>query len=107
MTGQWVTRRGGVKVFVETPERPRTLDLTRLIACPTCHAKVTETCRTSGGNPTAPHGSRLAPRLCPCGALLEPKKQLCEHCRVESRRLSWRLREQRRKTSQRRREVAA
>ena len=80
MTGPWV-QRGGIKVFVETAAEPKRYDLGQLIACPTCRAKVTETCRTKNGRRTTPHGSRLAPRLCPCGSLLGWKRRLCDSCR--------------------------
>lgn len=86
--GTWV-QRGAVKVWTAASEPPpKIYDLSKLIACPTCRAKVTETCRTKNGRRTTPHGSRLAPRLCICGALLGNKRRLCDDCRDESIRLS-------------------
>lgn len=110
--GRWV-RRGPVLVWDDTPlpdevtairpPAPKAATLPPLIACPTCHATVTQTCRTAGGNPTADHADRLVTRRCPCGALLEPRKQWCEPCRAAARRRTYRDREIRRSTSQRRR----
>lgn len=57
------------------------LDMQKLIACPTCHAKVTESCRSQTGHRTTPHGSRLVPRLCVCGSLLAPRRRYCNGCR--------------------------
>lgn len=82
MIGQWA-KKGLVRVWVpnDEPERDTRTWLADLIACPTCHAKVTETCRTRSGHTTTPHGSRLAPRLCLCGSLLAPQRRLCDPCR--------------------------
>lgn len=92
--GAWVpTGRGTVvwepdKVRRERqPPRPP-IDLTDLIACPTCRAKVTESCRTPSGHTTTPHGSRLAPRLCLCGELLTWRRRLCDPCAAKALRAS-------------------
>lgn len=50
-------------------------------ACPTCHARVAQTCRTKSGHTTTPHLSRLAPRLCICGELLARRARYCQPCR--------------------------
>jgi hypothetical protein len=69
------------------PAPVRRDDLHRLIACPTCHAKVDETCRSDGGRGDGarprrtPHLSRLAPRLCGCGEALGWKRKVCDTCR--------------------------
>lgn len=71
-----------VSSLVPKPDKPaKALDVSQLIACPTCRAKVTESCRTRSGHTTKPHGSRLAPRLCPCGSLLAPRRRYCDPCR--------------------------
>lgn len=54
-----------------------------LIACPTCHARLDESCRTPSGHTTTEHGSRLAGRRCPCGMALAPRRRLCDLCRDE------------------------
>lgn len=81
MTGRWV-QRGLVKVWEATPSPA--LDVAQLIACPTCRARVTQSCRSSGGHPRAPHSTRLVSRRCACGSLLERKKSVCTFCRHEN-----------------------
>ncbi len=78
----------------------------RLLACPTCHARLTETCRTTGGNPTADHAERLVSRRCPCGAPVAAKKRYCEPCRLAARRRTYRDREIRKATALRRKGAA-
>lgn len=85
------------------PEPPAPIRVHDLIACPTCHARVDERCRSATGTPRVPHVNRLAPQLCPCGELLAWKKQLCEECRREARQETYALREQRIPTRLRRR----
>jgi hypothetical protein len=81
---RWVPRR-----HIPTLKRD---DLHRLVACPTCHARVDETCRSDGTRADGarprrtPHLSRLAPRLCACGARLEWKRKVCDWCRDEANR---------------------
>jgi hypothetical protein len=89
--GVWVVRKGGVRRFVPADQLPpavqppvKTYDLTKLIACPTCRATVTQTCKTRSGHTTTPHGSRLAPRLCACGLIPDPGHTLCRFCAAES-----------------------
>lgn len=85
----WVPRRGilvAVPTKLEPP--PPAVAVHRLIACPTCHAHVDETCKTASGHRTTPHASRLAPRLCPCGATLGARRRLCDLCAVEASRVS-------------------
>jgi len=86
------------------PELPTLPPLAELIACPTCHAKVTETCRTKSGHTTTPHHSRLAPRLCPCGELPISNGAYCRPCGFESIRVS--KREHLRRLRAARKEVA-
>jgi hypothetical protein len=74
-----------------------------LIACPTCRATVTQKCHTAGGNVTAPHADRLVSCRCLCGDLLESRKQYCEQCRARARKDTYRRREIRNATAQRRR----
>lgn len=90
--GRWVLR-GNIQVWV--PEDPFAWGLVRterkladLIACPSCHAKVTEPCRTSSGHTTTPHSCRLTGRLCECGATLTSQRRMCDPCRDDSLRVS-------------------
>ena len=89
--GQWVLDpKTRVMRWVErVPELPAepTPEVKRaaaeLIACPTCHAKTAQTCRTRSGHTTTPHMSRLTLRLCQCGAALNAKQRYCPPCRYE------------------------
>jgi hypothetical protein len=86
--GKWVPRRG---VLVWTPDSKgnrRAINVHDLIACPTCRARVDEVCRTETGHSTKPHASRLAPRLCPCGANVRPQATYCHDCAREEMRRS-------------------
>lgn len=67
---------------------PPPVDLSKLIACAFCHATVTQSCRRPNGHTTTPHEGRVAPRLCPCGSTLEPRRRYCEPCAVTSYRES-------------------
>jgi hypothetical protein len=98
-------RRGLVQVAAPATEPPPSLARTihDLIACPTCHARVDERCKSATGTPRSPHVNRLVPRRCPCGASLEDRKQMCEQCRREARRETYADRERRTPTRQRRR----
>ena len=84
--GYWTTRPGslGVQVWVSTaPERPPMppeRDVSKLIACPTCHAHVDQSCKTRTGHTTTLHKSRLTPRLCRCGASLDWRRRNCDAC---------------------------
>ena len=111
--GVWEPRAGGVRVFVELDPLPvvesvrKSYDLTKLIACVTCRATVTQSCRVVSGKTKgakrSPHWGRLAPRLCPCGELPSSRTaQLCTFCAVESVRVSKREHMRRRRA-----EVAA
>lgn len=87
--GQWVPDRRGVMRWEQTEEvLPEPTPIHELIACPTCHARVDETCKTATGRITTPHGSRLTPRLCGCGVVLAKQKRLCSPCAEESSRVS-------------------
>lgn len=85
--GHWAPNSRGVQVWVRDdpapvyiePQRPVALD--QMIACPTCHAKVTQTCRTKTGNRTHDHGSRIVPRMCPCGEPIDGRASYCAECR--------------------------
>lgn len=97
--GSWQPERG---VLRWVPGEPPPPNLRLLVACPFCRAAVSQTCRSTGGHPVAPHTVRLAPRLCACGELLGYRKQLCEFCRLEARTLTYRRRETRQPTKTRR-----
>ena len=95
------------KEFRRPPKPPRPEPPpTDLIVCP-CGARLTQTCKTAGGNPTNPHKERVASRRCACGALLEPRKQMCTPCRQRARKQTYRLREIRKATATRRGEDVA
>ena len=91
VAGQWVVVRGirrwrpALELVSDLPAAP---DLTKLIACPTCHAVVTECCTTRSGHRTTAHGSRLVPRLCPCGELPGWNRRYCPPCAAENERRS-------------------
>lgn len=106
MDGEWIPKRG---ILVWQPYPPRTTRLkaapppfnTGLLAC-RCGATVVETCKTSGGNPTAPHAYRIVSRRCLCGAILGHKRWYCDTCRDRARKDTYRRREIRKRTAERR-----
>lgn len=89
--GQWVLKRGGVRVYVPTPPAvphpPRAVPIVsvhELRACLTCTARVDERCRSRSGQLCEPHVGRLAPRLCSCGdSLSAPNALRCARCAHE------------------------
>lgn len=84
------------------PVPRRHLDVSDLIACPTCEAHADERCRSASGHPTANHKDRLISVRCPCGQPVAPRKQYCEPCRQRARKQTYRLREIRRPSRERR-----
>lgn len=93
--------RCGVLVAVaeESPPEPPTApqrppltgpEFARMIACPTCHARVDQMCQTTTGRHREPHASRLVARRCSCGEVLAPGKKVCALCRAEARRINGR-----------------
>lgn len=90
--GRWVidprTRVMRWKPNPEEPPAPEPTDLHRYIACPTCHARIDETCKTVSGHSTSPHGSRLAGRLCRCGNDLPRQRRMCDTCRDDRNRIN-------------------
>lgn len=100
--GHWETVRGIQRWVAEPGMEPRQTASTpfdQLTACPTCHARVDQMCRTATGHTTTPHGGRLIARCCPCGAQVKGKRWLCEPCRAEATRESNRLSRQRRRAA--------
>lgn len=89
--------------YADAPE----LDMRLLVACPTCRAAVDQTCRTRSGHTTTPHGSRLAPRLCRCGAQLGWHRRMCDPCRDASLQASKNEWAERKRASRARRKDAA
>lgn len=86
--GRWLPVRGILR-FVATdpharPDVEPTKPLAELIACPTCRAKVVESCRTATGGFRSPHTTRLVGRRCACGSTLAPRKSVCPTCRQET-----------------------
>lgn len=96
--GQWVPIGGimrwcaGEEPAAEVAAR---FDFSTLIACPTCAAKVTQSCRTTSGYPAKAHRARITSRRCPCGARAPSNAILCEPCRLQARRDSWRAAQRR------------
>lgn len=84
------------------PARRTNLNVSDLIACPTCGAHANERCRSASGNPRENHAARLISVRCPCGEPVAPRKQYCEPCRERARKQTYRLREIRRPTVERR-----
>lgn len=93
----WAERKGvwtlvSQGVWVERTIERAPVDLSKLIACPTCRATVVQSCRVVSGKTKGRrrehHKLRLTPRLCRCGDTLAPQCQLCEACRVECLRES-------------------
>lgn len=84
-------------------ERRLLAHLAEMIACPYCGAKVSESCRSAGGNPRVPHTVRVVARLCTCGKPVEARHRMCNQCRKEARKETYRLREIREPTASRRR----
>lgn len=102
MTGRWV-QRGLVKVWDDSPPPPK-YRLSDLIACPTCRATVTQSCRVvkgaSKGKPKGDHVLRLVKRQCVCGNRLQPRRQLCDECAAAETRASKRDYMRRRRAGQ-------
>ena len=95
LTGGTWQRQGLVMVWVPDVPQPRQVDLSTLIACPTCHARIDQSCRTRSGHTTAEHANRLVRRKCACGSELAGQRRYCDDCRDERNRLhkqAWRQR---------------
>lgn len=80
------TREPGRTTVTYVTREP--VDLSKLIACVTCRATVTQTCRTRTGHTREPHDTRVAPRLCACGAVPPTGHVMCAPCAAESIRVS-------------------
>lgn len=78
MGGRW-EQRGLIQVWVPS-DSFHPVDITTLIACPTCMAHVHEPCRTATGRHRVDHATRLVSRRCECGANLDPRRRYCEPC---------------------------
>jgi hypothetical protein len=83
--GQWV-RRGLIWAWVENPhklgDRP-SWNPHDLIACPTCHARMDERCKTRLGKSAQSHDSRLVARVCGCGGPIRAREPMCGFCRAD------------------------
>src|SRR5690349_21088730 len=84
---EWVTVRG-IKRARPIQRAPQpTIEpasaLADLIACPTCHAKITEVCRTPSGHSTDEHDTRIVSRRCGCGDPIPPRCKYCPTCRAK------------------------
>jgi hypothetical protein len=84
------------------PMRRRFLDVHAFIACPTCEARADERCHSPAGNSTMPHKERIISVRCACGQPVERRKLYCEPCRKKARKQTYRLREIRQPSSERR-----
>lgn len=98
--GAWQTDGKGVLRWVDNAPDPRPAQsasaLATLIACPKCHAKIGQACRTPCGTCTAPHAARIVQRYCDCGAKLKARRRLCDYCRRVSRLETFKLYDARR-----------
>lgn len=122
--GEWVTIRGGIKVWhpikgvelaplgaqvdlsdltpPDTVYPPRVVvDVHELRACLTCPARVDECCRTTSGAWTEAHAGRLVSRRCSCGALITGygNARMCAACAYESHKTSQRESARRRRAA--------
>lgn len=76
------------------PDGPRStprryVNVHDLIACPTCGARVDESCRTTTHHRRTPHVDRLTPQLCPCGASRRGRfRTYCPRCAEFRNRLA-------------------
>lgn len=111
--GTWRQVNGVRRWIKDLPVDPTTpsplaqfRNLRRLIAC-SCGARLTEPCRTRQGNWTH-HRYRLVARRCVCGNPLRPNHQFCtDECRHDARADTYRRREVRTPTRERRRKKEA
>lgn len=83
-----------------TPRRP--IEVHRYVACPVCLARADERCRASGGTPRKNHAARIISVRCPCGDPVKWRKLYCEPCRLRARKQTYRLREIRKPSAERR-----
>ena len=100
--GHWEAVRGIQRWVGDPGSEPRQTASTpfdQLIACPTCRARVDQSCRTAAGHTTTPHGNRLIQRCCPCGAKVAGRRRLCDPCHAEAKRQSNRIWRQRRQAA--------
>lgn len=84
------------------PQPRRPIDVHRYVACPTCGARADERCHATGGTPRSNHAARIISVRCPCGEPVEHRKLYCEPCRVRARKQTYRLREIRKPSAERR-----
>lgn len=87
---EWVTV-DGIKVarpqLRAAPEEPA-VDYDKLIACPTCHARATQSCRTRSGHTCSDHDTRLIRRRCRCGEHVKAKARYCDSCGARALQLA-------------------
>jgi hypothetical protein len=98
LTGGHWERRGLIQVWVPS-DSSHPLDITTLIACPTCGAHVHEPCRTTSGRSRIDHATRLVSRRCECGASLEPRRTYCTPCARISHQAAKRIYVQRKRSA--------
>lgn len=91
--GEWVPDKHGIMRWEKrAPEPVGPGTFPDPIACPTCHARATEPCRTSTGRRIGEHKNRLIPKCCPdCGGELARWRHYCDTCADARRRETWRL----------------
>lgn len=120
--GRWVPVRGILRWVPSDSERApeatpgpapeparHLFDPMRLIACPTCRARLAEPCRTTSGTTRTAHAARLVARVCKCGEKpYAPSARYCTTCRDAARRITWNnYAERRRKQRERGEQVAS
>lgn len=86
--GRWVTVGLTQRYVLDDPEpiEPEPVIPVRelppsAIACPTCKATVTETCRSATGQRSKDHAARWVKRQCPCGEPVGKGQTACDACR--------------------------
>ena len=91
--GVWTLGPNRVLVWVTVAEvlAADRYDVGMLIACPTCHARVDQLCRTRTGRHRSPHLNRLVVKRCGCGERLGYNRKLCDGCRDGARRENARI----------------
>lgn len=98
---------GGVMRWSVTPPPPiamrRKVNAHDLIACGACGARVDERCHSAAGNVVGDHEARLVSVRCSCGERVQPSHRYCSDvCREKARKRTYRLREIRQPTAERR-----
>ena len=109
LDGTWHQVGGVMRWSPALPPLPvRRKSIHDLIACGACGARVDERCHSRAGNVVGDHEARLVSVRCPCGERVKSGYWYCsDPCRATARKRTYRLREIRRPTSERRIQMAS